>query len=446
MKSIEKDKNTAEEIARLIQLEGGRAYYVGGCVRDGLLNRDNKDLDIEVHGISPAALERILDSLGSRISLGESFGIYKLKGCDVDIAMPRKEKLRGKGHKDFDIFVDPFAGTESACRRRDFTVNAMMRDVLSGEITDHFGGISDLEKKILRHVNDESFTEDPLRVLRAAQFAARFDFTVAPETVELCRGMELGNLSRERVLGELEKALLKAGRPSLFFSTLRFMGQLHCWFPELEELIGIGQDRRYHAEGDVWEHTMLVLDEAAKLRHKACKPLAFMLAALCHDMGKARCKDGDDDHAVAGIAVAESFLCRLTKETRLIKNVLNLVAMHMRPLELMYCQAGSESYNIMFDKVHDPDALLLLVLADDSGRVSTVPSAMDISLLYRQLEEYRECMARPCVTGQDLLDAGLRPGRDFTDILSFAHSLHLAGADKKEAMEKTLEYAKTHRN
>ena len=132
MSVAEKDIQTAQSIARRVSESGGRAYYVGGFVRDSLTGRENKDVDIEVHGISPRELESILDSLGQRLSVGESFGVYNIKGCSLDIAMPRKEEQRGQGHRDFDIFVDPFIGTESAARRRDFTVNAMMQDVLTG--------------------------------------------------------------------------------------------------------------------------------------------------------------------------------------------------------------------------------------------------------------------------------------------------------------------------
>ena len=191
MSHAELDKEMARRVAEQVARRGGRTFYVGGFVRDALLQRDNKDVDIEVHGITPACLKEILDSLGQRLTIGESFGIFNLKGYDLDIAMPRKEEARGSGHRDFDIFVDPFIGTEAACRRRDFTFNALMQDVLTGEIVDHFGGAEDLEKGILRHVNDVSFAEDPLRVLRAAQFAARFEFTVAEETVALCSRMQL---------------------------------------------------------------------------------------------------------------------------------------------------------------------------------------------------------------------------------------------------------------
>ena len=140
------NRQMAHAIAEAVASRGGRAYYVGGFVRDALLGRENKDVDMEVHGIAPAELEEILDSLGQRMTIGESFGIYGLKGVELDIAMPRKEEARGMGHRDFQVYVDPFIGTEAAARRRDFTFNALMQDVLTGEIVDHFGGREDLQQ------------------------------------------------------------------------------------------------------------------------------------------------------------------------------------------------------------------------------------------------------------------------------------------------------------
>ena len=231
----------AQEVARRVAAAGGRTYYVGGFVRDALMGRENKDVDIEVHGITPQTLASILDGLGSRMNIGESFGIFGLRGFDLDIAMPRKESVRGRGHRDFEIIVDPFIGVEGAARRRDFTVNAMMQDVLTGEILDPFGGKEDLERGTIRHVSDARFAEDPLRVLRGAQFAARFGFRMAEETISLCAAMELSQLSGERIEGELKKALLKAEKPSVFFEVLRQMNQLDVWFPELKALIGVPQ-------------------------------------------------------------------------------------------------------------------------------------------------------------------------------------------------------------
>ena len=198
-----RDMEAARAIARQAAALGGRAYYVGGFVRDRLLGRENTDVDIEVHGLTPSQLEEILDGLGGRLEMGASFGIYGLKGYGLDIAMPRRERAIGRGHRDFDVTVDPFLGTEQAARRRDFTVNALLEDVLTGRVLDHFHGVRDLRRGVLRHVDDRTFPEDPLRVLRGGQFAARFGFTVAPETIALCRGIDLSALPPERVEGEL---------------------------------------------------------------------------------------------------------------------------------------------------------------------------------------------------------------------------------------------------
>ena len=442
------DQKMAREVARRVAEKGGRTFYVGGFVRDALSHRENKDVDIEVHGIMPRELEEILDSLGQRLAMGESFGIFGLKGYSLDIAMPRKEEVRGQGHKDFDIFVDPFIGTEAAARRRDFTFNALMQDVLTGEVVDHFGGVEDLKAGVLRHVNDESFTEDPLRVLRAAQFAARFEFRVAEETVGLCRQMQLQHLPRERIEGELKKALLKAEHPSIFFEVLREMNQLDHWFPELKALIGVQQNPVYHSEGDVWTHTMMVLDEAAKLRDRAATPYWFMLSALAHDFGKAVCTEDKDgvlhayQHEVKGLPLVEAFLRRITSETRLIDYVLNLVEYHMKPNTVAGARSAKKVTTRMFDQSVDPEGLICIALADDRGRITQMPVTDHEAFLYERLEVFRALMARPCVMGRDLIEAGLKPGVEFTEILEHAHKLRLAGVPKDSALKQTLAYAR----
>ena len=445
---MEKDLVMAREVARLVAEKGGRAYYVGGFVRDALMGRENKDVDIEVHGITPQSLKEILDSLGKLITIGESFGIFSLKGYSLDIAMPRKEEARGQGHKDFDIFVDPFIGTEAASRRRDFTVNALMQDVLTGQIIDHYGGREDLKQGILRHVNDASFAEDPLRILRAAQFAARFEFQVAPETVELCRAMDLKYLPRERIEGELKKALLKAEKPSIFFQVLRQMDQLDIWFPEVKALIGIPQNPTYHGEGDVWNHTMMVVDEAAKLRHRTAQPLWFMLSALTHDFGKAICTEEINgvlhayEHELKGLPLAETFLRRITSETKLVEYVLNLAELHMKPNTVAGARSSIKTTNRMFDQAVDPEGLVCIALADDRGRICAVRRGDNGEFLRHRLDIFREIMARPYVMGRDLIEAGLTPGAEFTRILGYAHKLRLAGVEKNSALKQTLAFAR----
>ena len=445
------DMQMAREIARQVAAHGGHTYYVGGFVRDGLMHRENKDVDMEVHGISPDCLERILDSLGERISIGESFGIFNLKGHSLDIAMPRKESVRGKGHRDFDVFVDPFIGTEAAARRRDFTINALMQDVLTGEVVDHFKGAEDLHSGVVRHVNGESFAEDPLRVLRGAQFAARFRFRMAEETVALCRGMDLRHLPRERIEGELKKALLKADRPSVFFEVLRQMEQLDHWFPELKALIGVEQNPRYHSEGDVWNHTMMVLDEAAKLRDRAANPLWFMLSAVAHDFGKAVCTELSGgvlhayQHEEAGLPLAEAFLRRITGESKCIEYVLNMVQLHMKPNTIAGAGSAVKVTNHLFDQSVDPEGLICLALADDRGRITIAPATDHEEFLCERLEMFRDLMARPGVTGRDLIEAGFPPDRDFSDFLAYAHKLHLAGIPRETALKQVFAYVRQKR-
>ena len=442
------DIQMAQRLALLVRRHGGRAYYVGGFVRDALLGETGKDIDIEVHGVTPDCLKEILDSLGQRITIGESFGVFNLKGYGLDIAMPRKEKMRGQGHRDFDIFVDPFIGTESAARRRDFTFNALMQDVLTGEIIDHFGGEADLKAGILRHVCSDSFPEDPLRVLRCAQFAARFGCRVASETIALCSKMELQHLPKERIEGELKKALLKAERPSVFFEVLREMNQLDYWFPELKALIGVKQNPVYHAEGDVWTHTMMVLDEAAKLRDRAQNPYWFMLSALVHDFGKAVSTEAVDgtihayQHEIEGLPLAEAFLHRITAESKLISYVLNMTELHMKPNTMARVGSAVKNTNKLFDRATDPEGLIALALADDRGRILETPAADTEAFLCERLEIFKELMARPCVLGRDLIDAGIQPGKDFTEILEYAHKLRLAGIPKESALKQVLAFAR----
>lgn len=443
-----KDIELARKIAELISPLGGTAYYVGGFVRDRLRKCENKDVDIEIHGVEVEELEKVLDSVGERISIGESFGIYNIKGYSLDIAMPRKEENRGKGHKDFDIAVDPHIGTYKAAIRRDFTINALMENVLTGEVVDHFGGLEDLEKGVIRHINDETFVEDPLRVLRAAQFAARFDFSIADETIELCKTVDLSALSHERVFDELKKALLKSSKPSVFFYQLRRMNQLNVWFPELADTIGIEQNPKHHAEGDVFVHTMMVLDIAVNYRDKVENPFWFMLSAVVHDFGKVICTaivKGElhsYGHEIEGLPLIEKFLKRLTDEKKLINYVLNMSEYHMKPNMLAGNNSSIKSTNKLFDKSAEPLALIYLAIADGLGRESDREYVSYDDYLFSRLATFEEYMSRPYVMGKDLVEAGLTPGPEFTEYLEFAHKLRLLGESKETALKQVMAMAR----
>ena len=445
---MEKDLLTAEKVARLAEAAGGRAYYVGGFVRDGLLGIENKDVDVEVHGVAAGRLFELLKEIGEPLSYGSEFGIYSLKGSRVDVALPRSERATGRGHRDFEVFTDPFLGTEKAARRRDFTVNAMMWDILSGDLIDHFGGLDDLAAGVLRHVDDDSFSEDPLRVLRAAQFAARFGFSIAPETVSLCRSMDVSALSRERVEEELRKALLKADKPSVFFESLAEMEQLDCWFPEILALRGVEQDPRFHPEGDVWVHTMQVLDRAAELREKTSAPYAFMLLALLHDVGKPAVTQIIDGrihaygHESAGLEAAEAFLGRITGDRSVKSYVINMIPLHMKPNMEAFSRASVKSTNRMFDAAAAPEDLIYFAIADRPVMSGDVPFTGDTGFLFERLKIYEDTMARPFVSGKDLLELGFEPGEYFSEALAYAHKLRLAGIEKESALKQTAAYAR----
>lgn len=431
----------ARNIAVAVAEAGGRGYFVGGYVRNGLLGKENKDVDMEIHGISAERLEGILSRFGQCLAVGGSFGVYRLKGYDMDIALPKKD---GGGDE-----ADPFVGTFAAAKRRDLTCNALMEDILSGEIIDPLGGRDDLQRGILRHCGDDSFVQDPLRVLRVARFAAEFGFSAAPETMELCRRIDLSALPKERIFGEVEKALLRSARPSVFFEVLREMDQLDVWFPEAKALIGVEQNPKHHREGDVWVHTMLVLDEAVSYRQRASEPLGFMLSALCHDFGKAICTERikgelhSYEHEIKGLPLVSGFLNRLTNEKKLQKYVLNLVELHMRPNFIAAANASIKATNKMFDLAIDPEDLLFLAFADGFGTHSPLPYVPKEDFLYERLAIYREYMARPYVMGRDLIEAGLQPDADFSALLTYAHKLRLAGIEKQSALKQTLAYART---
>ena len=438
----------AEKIAHMVGEKGGRTFYVGGFVRDKILGIESKDMDIEVHGIMPEILLEILSEVGEPLSYGRSFGVYSLSGYDIDVAMPRKERATGKGHRDFEVLVDPFIGTETAARRRDFTMNSVMEDVLTGEVVDHFGGMQDLKKGVIRHIDPETFVEDPLRVFRAAQFASRFGFSVADETLELCRGMDLSALSRERVEGELKKALLKGKKPSIFFEVLRSVGGLDVWFPEIKVLIGLEQDPEFHPEGDVWTHTMEVLDRAAMYRAETEKPYPFMLLALTHDFGKAVTTEKKNgrihsyEHEIKGLPLIEEFLNRITGEKDVLGYVLNMVPLHMKPNVVAASKSAVKVTNRMFDKAAAPGDLIYFAMSDKPVMSGDNPFTGDPDFLFERYEIYKATMAKPYVTGSDLIEAGLEPGGSFADILAYAHKLRLAGTEKESALKQTLAYAR----
>lgn len=440
-----RDRALAEAIARDVAARGGRVYYVGGLVRDELLGIESKDVDVEVYGISPTALRDVLSAHGQLIEKGASFGVLGLSHSDIDVAMPRRERRTGAKHRDFDVSVDPYLSVEEASMRRDFTINAMLRDVLSGELVDPWNGQADLRARVIRRVSPASFPEDALRVFRAAQFAARLEAEIEPETMALCREIDVTELARERVFDEMAKALLKARKPSVFFRVLSEMDHLKEFFPELRDCIGVEQNPVYHPEGDVFEHTMLVVDCAAALRGRAKQPLAFMISALMHDFGKCVATHRQENgrivahgHEVLGLGRVQSQMERLTSNVSLTKYVLNQTELHMRPNQLAQCRSKKKKTRQLFDMSVCPEDLILLSRADASGKLDEPYHEENERFLLERLNDYRDVLARPMVTGKDLLEAGFAPGETFKTLLERARLLHFSGVERKNALKQLV--------
>lgn len=416
---------------------GGRALLVGGCVRDALMGRACKDIDIEVYGLPPYALEKALRARFELNTVGRSFGVYKIKGADIDVSLPRRESKRGEGHTGFAVQGDPFIPIAEASARRDFTVNAIYWDPATGELIDPHGGVRDLEARVLRHTSP-AFSEDPLRVLRAMQFLARFGFTAAPETVALCSHIKPENLSAERVFDEWSKLLLKGVKPSLGLAFLRDCGWVKH-FPELEALIGVEQDPEWHPEGDVWNHTLHCLDAFARARlGDPWEDLVVGFAVLCHDFGKAVTTRKEKDgrwhaygHEAAGEPLARAFLERMTRHKDLVDSVLPLVVCHMMPLALWRDKAGAASIRRLARRVGRIDRLVRVDDADRRGRPPQDPgdSPQGAWLLARAEElRVKDGAPRRLVLGRHLIALGHKPGPEFTAVLEEAYEAQLDGA------------------
>lgn len=453
------NKNIAEIIAKKVNNIGGTAYFVGGYVRDKLLGIPNKDIDIEIHNIAPYILEDVLSEFGNieARTVGNNFGIYNIKGYDLDISLPRKEKDTGKGHKDFEIVVDPFLSLEESAKRRDFTINALMEDILTGEIKDYFGGLDDLHNGIIRHINDKTFIEDPLRVLRACQFAARFNFKIASETINLCKTMDLSTLPKERIAGELTKALLKAEKPSVFFDSLYECKQTE-WFKEVYALKGIKQDSEYHPEGDVYNHTMSVLDQAGELFPTGIdnpdRYLPFLLSALCHDFGKVNTTKMNSkgrlcalNHEITGIPIANDFLNRIYNNKGFIKYVDNMIEYHMKAHSCFNNRSRAKTTNLMFDKLLYPKDFILLVYADSTGHdldnldnkqfnAFLGKAMIESGFLIDRYLDYKKKISEPHIMADDLIELGLKPSPIFREILDKSWNMHLKGVEKDYVLKQ----------
>lgn len=431
-------------VARAAHAAGGRAFLVGGAVRDRLLGLPAKDADLEIHGLDAERVEAIAASVGKVHLVGRQFAVLHVSAPDgtLEISLPRRESKTGPGHKGFAVAADPHLGPREASRRRDFTVNAMLEDPLTGEVLDPWNGRADLRRGLLRHVAP-AFVEDPLRVLRAARFAARFGWRVHADTAALCRTLDLTELPRERIEGEWRDVLLRGARPGRGLEVMEECGAMR-FFPELAALRGVPQDPLWHPEGDVFTHTALCLDAGATIRAQMADPWCEMLAVLCHDLGKAgttafergrwRCPGHDE----SGAAPTRALLARIVAQDDVVERVTALVREHLRPGQLHAAQdqVGDSAIRRLATRVDVP-ALCRVAWADAAGRAEPLPDPWPptVWLLERAADlGVRDAAPTPFLLGRDVLAQGVAPGPRVGDLLRSAYELQLEGGlDSREA-------------
>ena len=423
-----------------------RAYLVGGAVRDALLGLPGgRDFDIEVFGVDYEQLVRALSRWGRPDLVGRSFGVVKLStGSDYhyDFTVPRQDSKVGPGHKGFDVEFDPAITPQAAAARRDFTINAIMYDPRARQILDFFGGAEDLRNRILRHTST-AFAEDPLRVLRGMQFAARFNLTAAPETIAVCRRMKsaCSELAVERVREEWFKWAQSSKAPS---AGLRFLVDTE-WvdhFPEIKAMLGVPQEPEWHPEGDVFVHTCHCCDALARLEQwRAEDPqsrIVHMLAVLAHDFGKPATthrdmKDGrlrivSPGHEEAGADLTTAFLERIGAPLAVQERVLPLVRNH-----LFHWQSMTDRAVRRLAKRLEPEniqGLCLVMTADSMGRPpkpAVEPEHVRLLLARAHELQVRQKPPEPILMGRHLIELGLEPGKIFGAILHKAYEAQLEG-------------------
>jgi tRNA nucleotidyltransferase (CCA-adding enzyme) len=441
-------------IARAVRAAGGRALVVGGWVRDRILGRFSKDIDLEVYGIDAVTLKSLLGRLGRVDAVGESFTVYKVG--DIDVALPRRESKVGRGHRGFVVQGDPAMTVDDAVRRRDFTINAIAWDPLTSEYLDPANGRVDLEARLLRVVDPSTFGDDSLRVLRAMQFVARFELSVAPDTLALCRTIALDDLPSERLWGEFEKLLLLAERPSLGFAFAREAGIVDRLLPEMAALVGCEQEPEWHPEGDVWTHTLLVIDEARRRIGDLSKgpALAVMLGAVCHDFGKPATTaffDGrirSHNHEEAGVAPALALLERLRVHSidgfDVRGQVLGLTAHHLKPgaWHKVRNDVGDSAFRRLAGKV-DLELLARVAAADCCGRTGEFDcTAMTWFLERARALGVEHDAPKPILMGRHLLDLGVKPGPLMGTILKAVFDRQLDG--EVTTLDEAIAAARAH--
>jgi tRNA nucleotidyltransferase (CCA-adding enzyme) len=429
----------ATAIAAAARDAGGRALIVGGWVRDRLMGTDSADVDVEVFGVAAQRLRELLEEFGRVEAVGESFQVYKVGG--IDVSLPRRDSKAGRGHRGFVVSGDPDMTIAEAARRRDFTVNAMSWDPLTGEYLDPFDGRRDLDRRVLRIVDPATFADDSLRVLRAVQLAARFGFVLDDRTRAICREMPLDDLPAERVWGEVEK-LLFAPRPSIGFALAMDLGVVERLFPELHALAGCQQEPEWHPEGDVWVHTLQVIDQARTRLDGLPRPqqIAVMLGAVCHDLGKPATTAFIDgrirsmDHEEQGVAPTLALLDRLNVHTidgyDVRAQVAGLTAQHLKPGSWYKVrgEVGDGAFRRLAHKV-DLELLARVAVSDCLGRE---PGRFDCRAMEWFLDRARALGVEhrppaPILLGRHLLALGMKPGPRMGEILKAVYERQMDG-------------------
>jgi tRNA nucleotidyltransferase (CCA-adding enzyme) len=441
-------------ISKTLNRQRAKATIVGGSVRDYFLELPIKDYDIEVYGLdSIEQLESILQQYGSVNLVGKSFGILKFtyEGEEYDFSLPRTEEKISKGHCGFEVVCDGQMSFAEASVRRDFTVNAMGYSIEKSSFIDPYNAKEDMEKRVLRHIDDESFVEDPLRVYRAIQFCARFGYSLASETMNLCCKMVedrmLEELPKERVYEEFKKLLLKSPKPSIGFELMRELGVLR-YYPELEAIVDIPQGKKWHPEGNVWIHTLMAVDKMVKFKTGDEKhDLKMMFGVLCHDFGKATHTQIHSDgisargHEKAGVKLTKKFLYRLTDEHKFINSILPLVEYHMAPSKFFRNGVKDKTIRKLSTKVNIEE-IVTVARADFLGRttkesLSGIYEAGDWMLkMAKELDVYNH-PPTPLIQGRDLISLGIKPSKEFKLILNKLYTAQLEGkvSNYHEAIE-----------
>ena len=446
------------EVCEAIQEANGTALLVGGCVRDMVSFNIPKDFDIEVYNLEPDTVEKIVSSVGKVSNVGKAFGIIKISlgnGLDIDVSLPRRESKISSGHKGFEVNADPYMSVKEACQRRDFSMNAMVANPLTGEVFDYFNGVNDIQNKILRVVDAETFKDDPLRVLRALQFIGRFGLSIESETEALLKQMapQLKELPKERLGEEWKKLLLKSEKPSLGLSAGMLLGIFNEIHPEFPPLVNTSQDEEWHSEGDAWVHTLMVIDEAAKIikrqEQKEDNSLTIMLASLCHDLGKPYSTIENEEgkivspgHEKKGEEPTKKFLASIGTDNLTRDKVVKLVTNHLAPA-LLYIEENVRGNNMegairkLAKRIHPAtiEELVLIAEADHLGRGESGKTKEENMLpkdnfpagkwLLEKARNLKVENSKPTslISGKDLMKMGFGGGKHIGELIRIADKL-----------------------